>query len=530
MVRSSLFLAYTALAAFASAHNSPLEARQEEASIASDDARNGGPKGGPKGKPNVDSKKLQDAIKESALKKKARELEKAAYSTPERNRVFGSPGHENTLKFIEKYLGDEDDYWTFSRQAFTELYSQGSGTFSAGGVSYPLGVFTYSSSTSGTLTAPIIEVANVGCDAADYPADVRGAIALISRGTCPFSQKSTLAKAAGAAGAVVTNNASGSLAGTLGGTGDYVPTGGVSQENGTAIRAALPLQGQLQITSVVENRTTYNIIADSKTGDKNNVVVIGAHSDSVFAGPGINDDGSGTIGILETAIQLAKKKYRLKNALRLGFWSAEEFGLLGSEYYVANLPQEERNKIKLYLNFDMIASPNWQYALYDGDGSAFNQSGPPGSDKIEHFFQDWFKARGIPTKDSEFNGRSDYGPFIAEGVDIPAGGIFTGAEAVKTEQEAAWWGGQAGVAYDPNYHLVGDNYNNLAFEPFLINTKAIAASVAKYTMDTSDIPARASGAKIKTRGDDHHPHGKRNTVKHSHQPGLQCGAEERVSE
>lgn len=210
--------------------------------------------------------------------------------------------------------------------------------------------------------------------------------------------------------------------------------------------------------------------------------------------------------------------------------SAEEYGLLGSEYYVNTLPVDEREKIRLYLNFDMIASSNWQYALYDGDGSSFNVSGPPGSDKIEHFFQDWFRAQGIPTKDSEFNGRSDYGPFIAAGVDIPAGGIFTGAEEVKTEQEAIWWGGQAGVAYDPNYHLVGDNYTNLAFEPFLINTKGIAASVAKYTMDLSDIPVRASGAKAKRRGIDRHPHAKKNAMHaHTHQPGLQCGAQPRVS-
>lgn len=279
MVRSSPFLA-TALAVLASAHENQLDIRQYQVT------------------PNVDSKKLQDSITEAALKQKAQELEAAAYDTPERNRVFGSPGHENTLKFIEDYLGQEKDFWTFSRQPFTELYSQGSGTFSAGNVSYPLGVFTYSSSTSGSVTAPIVAVANVGCNATDYPAEVTGAIAFISRGTCPFSEKSTLAKSAGAVGAVIYNNVPGTLAGTLGGAGDYAPTGGVSQENSTAILAALPLQGQLQITSVVENRTTYNIIADSTSGDKNNVVVIGAHTDSVFDGPGINDDGSGTIGEL----------------------------------------------------------------------------------------------------------------------------------------------------------------------------------------------------------------------------------------
>lgn len=177
----------------------------------------------------------------------------------------------------------------------------------------------------------------------------------------------------------------------------------------------------------------------------------------------------------------------------------------------------------------MIASPNWQYALYDGDGSRFNLTGPPGSDNIEHFFQDFFKAKNIATKDSEFNGRSDYGPFIAEGVNIPAGGIFTGAEAIKTEEEVALWGGEAGVAYDVNYHLVGDNYNNLAFEPFLLNSKAIAASVIKYTMDLSGIPRRNSGGAVRPRGSELHPHAKKNTVhSHSHQPGLQCGSEPKV--
>lgn len=210
--------------------------------------------------------------------------------------------------------------------------------------------------------------------------------------------------------------------------------------------------------------------------------------------------------------------------------SKTEFGLLGSKFYVASLSEEELDKIRLYLNFDMIASPNWEYALYDGDGSEFNLTGPPGSDHIEHFFQDYFQSKHIATKPTEFDGRSDYGPFIAEGVNIPAGGIFTGAEQLKTEEDVALWGGEAGVAYDINYHAAGDNYTNLAFEPFLANTKAIAASVVKYTMDLSGIPCRNStGAVKRRRGDELHSHAKKNTVpSHAHQPGLKCGSEPKV--
>lgn len=240
---------------------------------------------------------------------------------------------------------------------------------------------------------------------------------------------------------------------------------------------------------------SYNIIADTKGGDKNQVLALGGHTDSVYAGPGINDDGSGIIGILETALHLAS--YSTNNAVRFCFWSAEEFGLLGSEYYVSQLNETEIDKIKLYLNFDMIASPNFVYALYDGDGSAFNNSGPPGSAEGEQFFADWFAEQSIPTTETNFDGRSDYGPFLEAGV--PAAGIFTGAEELKTEEEAELFGGEVGVAYDVNYHQVGDNYTNLNFEAFLTNTRGIAAATAFYATSFESLPPRNSTAEAKIR-------------------------------
>jgi len=206
----------------------------------------------------------------------------------------------------------------------------------------------------------LIAVNDIGCTAADYPAEVSGNIALISRGTCPFGQKATLAKAAGATGAVIYNNVDGALAGTLGAVGDYAPTVGVTNEVGTSLLAQITAGGvevTLDVDATEENRTTWNVIAETKGGDHNNVLVLGGHTDSVFAGPGINDDGSGTVGVLTVAQALTK--YSVKNAVRFGFWSAEEFGLLGSKHYLKTIngtlsgSPEEVGKIRAYLNFDM---------------------------------------------------------------------------------------------------------------------------------------------------------------------------------
>lgn len=133
-----------------------------------------------------------------------------------------------------------------------------------------------------------------------------------------------------------------------------------------------------------------------------------------------------------------------------------------------------------------IASPNYIYGIYDGDGNAFNLSGPAGSDVIERNFEKFFKRKHTPSVPTEFSGRSDYAAFIENG--IPSGGLFTGAEVVKTEEEAALFGGEAGVAYDVNYHQAGDTVDNLALDAYLLNTKAIADAVAEYATSFKGLP------------------------------------------
>ena len=307
--------------------------------------------------------------------------------------------------------------------------------------------------------------------------------------------KSALAGAAGATAAVIYNNIPGVINGTLGTPprpeGDYIPTLGISQEEGQALVAEInggaSVTATVDILTVLETSYTNNVIATSNVGNKNTTLVLGAHTDSVAAGPGINDDGSGTIGILEVAKHLAK--YKVNNAVRFGFWSGEEEGLLGSTYYVSQLSTAELANIRAYLNFDMIASPNYIYAIYDGDGSSFNETGPSGSAEIEHFFEKYYTANGQNFTATEFDGRSDYLAFIENG--IPAGGTFTGAEQIKTVEEAEQFGGEAGVATDINYHGAGDNVANLNLTAFELNAKGIAAAVATYATSFASLPPKS---------------------------------------
>lgn len=325
-----------------------------------------------------------------------------------------------------------------------------------------------------------------GCEAADFANFPAGDIALIQRGVCTFEIKAENAAAAGAVGVIFFNQGNtadaarqGIPAVTLG--NDY--TGGLP-----AVSTTYALGEQLAGIANLEMRvfadvtrtptTTENVIAESRTGDPGNVVMAGAHLDSVPEGAGINDNGSGSSALLETAEQLAKATREFPNKVRFAWWGAEEAGLVGSTYYVNNLGAEGRSAIEMYLNFDMVGSPNYGLFIYDGDGSGFGLTGPDGSDEIEGLFERYYAERDIPSEPTAFTGRSDYQAFINNG--IPAGGLFTGAEGVKTAAQAAKWGGTAGIAYDPCYHSACDGIDNLSHEALDINSDAMAYVVFLY--------------------------------------------------
>ena len=253
-------------------------------------------------------------------------------------------------------------------------------------------------------------------------------------------------------------------------------------------------------------RETENIIADTPTGREDRTVVVGAHLDSVPEGPGINDNGSGTATILETALQMKKLGIEPRNRVRFAFWGAEEFGLLGSEHYVNDLVEndpEELDNIALNLNFDMLGSPNFVRFVYDGDGSATGTKGPAGSAKIERVFNRYFAAKDLQTEPTAFDGRSDYGPFIDE--EIPAGGLFSGAEDVKTAREQRIYGGTAGEPYDPCYHRPCDDMTNLSIKSLNQMSNAVAHATLTYAND-EEIFVGPSVAGARTSGEAYDEH------------------------
>ena len=242
------------------------------------------------------------------------------------------------------------------------------------------------------------------------------------------------------------------------------------------------------------------MIAETPGGRADNVVMAGAHLDSVLAGPGINDNGTGSAALLQIGLELADE--RVRNKVRLAFWGAEESNLVGSTFYVNQLSFAEQVDIALYLNFDMIGSPNFARFVYDGDDSDGEGAGPGpvGSAQIEALFTGYYDSQGLPSEGTDFSGRSDYGPFIAVG--IPAGGLFTGAEGIKTPEQAALYGGTAGIAYDPCYHQACDNLLNVNRTALGQNADAAAFAIGRYALDTSDVNGsslRRTRAKVAAR-------------------------------
>jgi Zn-dependent M28 family amino/carboxypeptidase len=347
-----------------------------------------------------------------------------------------------------------------------------------------------------------------GCEAADFAAFPAGTIALVQRGTCNFSVKAQNAQAAGASAVVIFNQGNdptreGLIIGTLLPFTATIPVVGASFAAGAALAQA----GSTAHIDVdpPENRPQTNILAESRTGDPDNVIMAGAHLDSVQQGPGINDNGSGSAAILEVAIQMAKVKP--VNKLRFAWWGAEEAGLVGSTAYVAELDEAQRAQIELYLNFDMVGSPNYVFFIYDGDDSDLTGSGPgpAGSAEIEQVFEEFYASQGEPFKGTDFTGRSDYGPFIDPRVGIPAGGLFTGAEGVKTAEEAAIWDGTAGQQYDPCYHLACDTFANNSSHALDVNSDAIAYATVLYAMGVETLPEPlAAGSRTANRSSQAH--------------------------
>ncbi|CAF1094268.1 unnamed protein product [Adineta ricciae] len=390
----------------------------------------------------------------------------------------------------------------------------------------------YSRSANFADHVAISAIPNVGCDESDWNAaspPPTNRVALVKRGTCSFVEKAAFAVKYNVAALLIYND---------GTSADRIPPIFISlgeenelpalflsytlgQELATAAQDPSNNVGVRLIIRFTDESTfpVGNICADTPTGDATQTIVIGSHSDSVPAGPGINDNGSGSAANLGLAIALARlfqtssyEKYKYR--IRFCWWGAGEVGLLGSVDHVKNAKVataigERLQDYLINLNFDMLGSPNYIFGIYDGQTA--NDATPaqalPGSNKISALFRDWFESQKLPWDFTDFSGRSDYGPFLAEG--IVAGGLFSGADETKSHEQRKRYeealgpnmGGVSGAIQDPCYHKACDSIDNInvfAYEKIV----QAAAYAVEYLAKQSDLatwlypngrPTRTSG-------------------------------------
>lgn len=411
------------------------------------------------------------------------------------NRAGETSGYLASVDYAEEVLraaGYEPRRIPFAWKAWTRT---GPASLEAGEQAYT-DVRPLWYSPSGDLVAPLTAVDLVlpptptssstsGCDMADFAGFPAGHVALIQRGTCTFGEKVAYAQAAGASAVVVFNEGQPGRQSVedwaLSSEDDVgIPVLGASFAVGSALAAALdegPVEVRLIVQTDVVQQESFNLIADTSAGDPDRTVVIGAHLDSVYDGPGINDNGSGTALVLELARLVGELEVEPRNRLRFALWGAEELGLVGSLRYLSSLSEGEIDGILANLNYDMVGSPNGVRYVYDGDGSAWGIAGPEGSALIEALHTEWFEAHELPWEETPFDGRSDYYGFIARG--IPAGGLFSGAEGTKSAEEAELHGGQVGRPHDPCYHRPCDTLDNIDPELLFELSRAAAHATAR---------------------------------------------------
>ncbi|MFD4904089.1 M28 family peptidase [Kitasatospora purpeofusca] len=219
-----------------------------------------------------------------------------------------------------------------------------------------------------------------------------------------------------------------------------------------------------------------NLIADWPGGPADQVTMFGAHLDGVSAGPGINDNGSGSSVLLETALALAQQNPTMTRHVRFAWWTGEEQGLQGSQYYVSQLGSTQRSAIKGYYNFDMVGSPNAGYFINNVNSTT--------SAPMKAY---WDSLNLQPEENVEGQGRSDDASFQSAG--IPTSGYAAGASATKTANQAAKWGGTANRAYDSCYHSACDTTSNINATVLDRSADGVAYTLWKTSVGSGPVPS-----------------------------------------
>lgn len=348
-----------------------------------------------------------------------------------------------------------------------------------------MGGYTGSIQINGRLNV----VSNFGCALNDYPSFSKNTtFALVKRGQCTFAEKIDAASKSGALAILIYNDGVGDRVAPFRGnfgTNVEIPVFSLSFVFGSLLvyKSNANVTLKLGVNSTEYTIEAANLCAETTDSESEKTILIGSHLDSVDAGPGINDNGSGSATNLELAIQTANRFKSQQNRVRFCWWGGEELGLLGSTYYVSQLEDEEKEAIHANINLDMVASPNKFYGIYNG--TMAHPMIRNVSEQITSLFIAFFKSKKLPYSMTEFDGRSDYGPFIANETLIAAGGLFTGAEQLKTDQERMNYGGLTNAAYDPCYHQVCDTIHNIDRVALTNNAMASAYVLQKMMQQTN---------------------------------------------
>src|SRR5262245_1031072 len=408
------------------------------------------------------------------------------------NRAAGTPGYDRSAEYVAGRLKEAGYLVHFEEFEFPFFEERVPPVLL---VSFPDGrqepaaaaaFRTLTNSGSSNVTARLLAVnlglaegqpipSASGCKTTDFDEFERGFVALIRRGTCTFQTKVENASAAGAAGVAIMNEGTegrtDAFSGQLGDLASILVVG-VSYELGRSldIAARAGATVRLDVNAVTGKRLTRNVLADTAFNSDSSLIIVGAHLDSVPEGPGINDNGSGSAAVLEAALRLAQGPTEARGGVRFAFWGAEELGLIGSRHHVESLSEEERRRVALYINLDMVGSPNFARFVQGsatGDGLAAVVRRELLADFREHNLNVEERAEG------RFG--SDGASFSQRG--IPIMGLYTGAGRLKSETQASLFGGTAGRPYDPCYHRACDTIENINGDVLEQNTRALVRAL-----------------------------------------------------
>jgi Zn-dependent M28 family amino/carboxypeptidase len=386
------------------------------------------------------AEQLPRAISLARMRNDLRALERIA----DRNggtRAVGTPGYAGSVQYVADQLrraGYKPQVTAFPYISYMEHLERGR-QIAPVQRELPVEALDYSPSTpQGGIRARVAESGD-GCSARDFGA-VRGVIALVERGTCFFSVKAGNAERAGALALLVFNSEAGQVDGTLGDPkASAIPVAGITRALGRELAATPNAIVEIELTTETQAAKSQNVTADAQRRAPR-VLMVGAHLDSVRAGPGINDNGTGVAALLEIARALKKGSRPL--AVRFAFWGAEELGLFGSRAYARTVDTE---KVVGYLNFDVLGSPTRPYGVY-GNGAYATR------------WLSYLARHGIRARLVDLQGRSDHAPFAERG--LPTGGLSAGDY--------------------PCYHRTCDRLANVDFAALRELTAAAAFGVASF--------------------------------------------------